>query len=151
MLLVIVAILAGIALPAYTKYISETSISVVNSNYKNAVKAVKAEQFRLMRLRERLGDRFKYRSPDYFFGRADNWIPHIIDPNGRKAPGGGPAFIVDKGGTQTGAIGVEVGTGGMGTAYVNLYRPAYAPSGQNDGFTWEMSRITPSGDIIVRH
>ena len=98
----IIAILAAIAIPAYNQYIREARMAKVTDHYDNAVRSIKAEFGKRAALAARQGsttglvqltDAAAYRT--------------FIDPDNKKAPGGGEAYDAAANVT-TGTIGLEV-------------------------------------------
>ena len=114
----ILGVMAGIALPAYQSYIRTTNMSKVETHFGDAKRATEATYVQA-HVRKAVG--LTYTVPEDTAG----WIA-IYNSNDVAAPGGAPAFAVGTGDELTGQIGVQVtGSFAAGTAEVTLTRPAF--------------------------
>ncbi|MBH80464.1 MAG: hypothetical protein CMQ49_08155 [Gammaproteobacteria bacterium] len=110
----VIGILTGIAIPTYHGYQKSMSRSKINLHFKDAVHFTK--------------NTFAKNDTDLALGRrasrpanAAEWLALYL-AGGGKAPGGGPAYVAGNTGEATGAIGVDSNEDG---SVVVLYRPAY--------------------------
>ena len=110
----IVAILAGIAIPAYQGHIQEANLAKAATLYDEAIRVVRSEAARIAANQARGGtDTF----PDDLAG----WIA-IIDPSSTAtAPGGGAPYAAEASAT-TGAVGISLDDSGNN---VTISRAAY--------------------------
>jgi type IV pilus assembly protein PilA len=98
----IIAILAAIAIPAYRQYIAEARMSKVTDHFDNAVRSIKAELAKQAAVGARGGTAELY--------NAINWL-NVVNPEGRLAPGGGAAYIMNASQlaeTANGHVGIQV-------------------------------------------
>lgn len=135
-LLIVIAIvgtLAAIALPAYRGYIDTANMTRTTANFEEAARMASA-------LFTRRTSRLALGILDPLPDSSEAWIA-MFNPDGRTAPGGGPAFIPSskqqKGDADLGAIGVEwtsrAGNNNRGQGQgsgppkdqLKLWRPAY--------------------------
>ena len=116
----IVGILAAVALPAYADYLRTSRMAKVNAHYEEAARFVVNE---MRKDKARVGMGFGSNLP------ADSaaWIG-LVNFNGARAPGGGPAYEYlkgskgNKGNPVTGSIGINANAGGN---LVEVSRPDY--------------------------
>lgn len=114
----IIAILAAIAIPAYNQYIREARIAKVTDHYDNGVRSTRAE--------------FGKRASQLARGITTTALPElniatmqsILNPEGRTAPGGGPAYL-NAPSTGTGAVGINIVSPTRGTEIIVIERPIY--------------------------
>ena len=119
----IIAILAAIAIPAYRGYISSAKVTAVVDNFDKAVSVSRSE------LNKRTTDRATGMGADPA-GIDTAWLITQVNPEGKAAPDGNPAYV-DGVGTTGGVIGVVVaGTGaGNGATTITIDRAAYDVDG----------------------
>ncbi len=114
----IIGILSAVALAGYNSYIRTSSTAVVFDHYEQAVRAV----------------RWEYATSHAAISSGvtrgvpavpEGWI-ELINGNGGRAPGGGPAYTPGAGDAVVGAVGVAVtGTWEAGDSEVTVTLPAY--------------------------
>jgi prepilin-type N-terminal cleavage/methylation domain-containing protein len=115
----IIAVLAAIAIPVYQNYLKEAQIAKVVRHYDDAIRVVRAEFAK--RVAQLSGGRNNLVTIDTAYV-----IANLVNPDGRPAPLGGPAFIPGDADSATGAVGISVGGGGRpGTESVTIKRPDF--------------------------
>jgi type IV pilus assembly protein PilA len=119
----IIAILAAIAIPAYNQYIREARMAKVTDHYDNAIRALKAEFGKRAAVVARTGNNL---SVPQLSTAAD--YRNFVDPEGRTAPGGGPAYNASAVPT-TGQIGLEVGNTDRLFETIVINKPNYLELG----------------------
>jgi type IV pilus assembly protein PilA len=131
----IIAILAAIAIPAYNQYIREARIAKVTDHYDNGVRTMRAE--------------FGKRSSQLARGIATTSLPlldnanvmAIVNPEGRTAPQGGPAYNYGASISNTGAVGISVSSQLRGSEIVVIERPIYGDWTTTDSVRIDASQI----------
>lgn len=114
----IIGVLASIALVGYNGYIRNSSTTVVYDHYEQAVRAVRWEY---ATTHASISTGISRDVPDV----PEGWIA-LINGNGGRAPGGGPAYQPGTGDAALGTIGVSVtGTWEAGDSAVTVTLPAY--------------------------
>lgn len=111
MVVAIVAILAAVALPAYQDHIATANMTKVSSHYEEAVRLTRAT---IARGNAQAALGLANTAPT----DAAGWIA-LYNPDGKLAPGGGPAYADDADG-DLGTIGVSVDED-----IVTIVRPEY--------------------------
>ena len=122
----VIGILSAIAVPAYRSYIETANMTKVTANFEEAVRLARNT---FTKDQTRLAIGLAASAPD----DADGWIA-IFNQTGVAAPGGGPAYIEDKGDKITGAIGVKWKSK---ETKLELRRPEYL------GLIEQRAKITP--------
>lgn len=114
----IIGILSSVALAGYNSYIKTSSTAVVNDHYEQAIRAVRWEY---ATSHAAASSGIPRSVPDAPAG----WIA-LINGNGGRAPGGGPAYLAGAGDAALGAVGVSVsGTWATGDSAVTVTLPAF--------------------------
>ena len=113
----IIAILAGIAIPAYDNYTREARMSQVNEHFSNAVRVIRAELAKRMTIAARGG----VQSP---VSLDNTTILAIVNPDSQLAPGGIAAFATAASDTD-GVIGVDVTSSTEGAIVIDVILPSY--------------------------
>lgn len=114
----IIGILAAVALPAYNDYIATANMTKVQTQYEEAVRQAKTTYTKAYTLNALGLGAGKLGVP----ADATAWMA-LVNPDGKKAPGGGNAFLAAADAT-TGGIGVTA-TGTDLTQSVTFSMPAY--------------------------
>ena len=143
----IIGILAAIALPAYQDYINSTNTAKMNTHYEQGMRFVRSEYARIrtdmsMGVETRAVVSAQYDS-------TLEWLGHLSAEVGNAtAPEGGAPFISGSGNNATGAIGVELSQGTIGTAdlVLTFSRPAY---GRYVGQSIVTTSVCWDGDDIL--
>jgi prepilin-type N-terminal cleavage/methylation domain-containing protein len=119
--IVIAAILAAIAIPAYLRYQEEAHAAKITEHYDSAVRSVKAEFARRVASLAR-GESIEVLNEGY--------LVQTLDPEGRgTAPLGGPAYVAGPANDVTGAVGISIvqhASGQAGLEAVIVGRPAFS-------------------------
>ena len=114
----IIAILAGIAIPAYENYTREARMSQVNDQHASALRAIRSELAKRMTVATRGGTQ----NPATL---DDTTILTVVNPDGKLAPAGGvPAFANAADDTNV-VVGVVVTSSTEGAITVNVILPSY--------------------------
>lgn len=114
----IIGILSSVAMAGYNSYIRASSTAVVNDHYEQAIRAVRWEY---ATSHAAISNGVTRSVPDAPAG----WIA-LINGNGGRAPGGGPAFTPGAGSAAVGAVGISVtGTWATGDSTVTVSLPAF--------------------------
>ena len=112
----IIGILAAIAIPSYNNYIKTANMTQVNSNAAEAVRIIKNEISKnktQKALNVAVADRDKLDAtgtPEALDATEANWLEHLVNSTGAKAPSGDDAFGTASGDT-TGVVGVDLTNG----------------------------------------
>jgi prepilin-type N-terminal cleavage/methylation domain-containing protein len=119
--IVIAAILAAIAIPAYLRYQEEAHAAKITEHYDSAVRSIKAEFARRVAALAR-GESIN--------ALSEQALLQTLDPESRgTAPFGGPAYVAGGANDVTGAVGVSVvqhPSGQAGLESVIVRRPAFS-------------------------
>ena len=97
----IIAILAAIAIPAYNNYIAESRMAKLTSHYDEAIRSTKSELAKRAATGARAG---ADAVPDLTF----DILNAAINPEGRKAPDGGEAYVTGIVSDDSGSVGIDV-------------------------------------------
>jgi prepilin-type N-terminal cleavage/methylation domain-containing protein len=117
----ILGILSAIALGAYNEYIRESQMSKVIAHYRVAIDYAKFFYGKAA-VEESQG-----RQPNPAVPDTDAGWAALMQWDGTRAPGGGPAFVPGAGDATTGGIGlVANGTWANSNSSLTITRPAYA-------------------------
>ena len=116
----IIAILAAIAIPAYNGYIAEANATRVDTAYKEAINAAKAEMAKRLTILSRGGTAAYNNNAELTVAQ---WVA-IFNPDNNMSPGGDAQFAAAADG-DSGVIGVAVNAG----PEVVITRPTYDADG----------------------
>ncbi len=114
----IIAILAGIAIPAYENYTREARMSQVNDQHTSALRAIRSELAKRMTVATRGGTQ----SPATL---DDATILAVVNPDGKLAPAGGVPAFANAADDTNGVIVVTVTSSTEGAITVNVSLPTY--------------------------
>jgi type IV pilus assembly protein PilA len=114
----IIAILAGIAIPAYENYTREARMSQVNDQYTKALRVIRSE----LAKRTVVATRGGTQNPAIL---DDTTILAIVNPDGKLAPAGGVAAYAAAADDTNGVIGVKVTSSTEGAITVDVMLPNY--------------------------
>jgi type IV pilus assembly protein PilA len=124
--LAIIGIVMSIGIPAYQDYVSNAQISVVDSNYKNAIKVVRNELYKRQLITLR-GDTLTAISSTALATQLNqnaNSTNVVFAPDGTT-----PAYAAwtdaDNPGADAGVVGILVGVADEGSIEVTITRPSY--------------------------
>jgi len=114
----IIAILAGIAIPAYENYTREARMSQVSDQHANALRVIRAEFAKRLSVAARNGTQ----NPATL---DDTTILAIVNPDSKLAPTGGVAAYATAASDTNGVVGVDVTSSTEGAITVDVILPSY--------------------------
>lgn len=114
----IIAILAGIAIPAYENYTREARMSQVNDQHAGALRVIRSELAKRMTVASRGGTQ----NPAIL---DDASILTIVNPDNKLAPAGGVAAFANTADDTNGVVGVDVISSTEGAITVDVILPSY--------------------------
>ena len=112
----IIAILAAIAIPAYNNYIKESRMAKVTSHYDEAARSIKAELAKRAATGARGGT-----VATLTFALLDD----IVNPEGRRAPDGNPAYVSGSSVANQGSVGINLADPTKFGEVIGIERPVY--------------------------